>query len=231
MPSQTESLPEQQEKAFTVVIDAGHQAKANLEPEPIGPGSTQTKYKVAGGTTGATSGTPEYEVNLLLALLLESELTERGYQVVMTRTDNEVDISNAQRAEIANQLDADAFLRIHCNGSTDPDAAGMMTLCQTAENPFQAQQYLRCRLLADCILSGMMEQTGCTSGYVWETDTMAGLNWSSVPVTLLEVGYLTNPAEEALLLDRNYQKQLVGGIIAGLEEYQRQTAEESFRKQ
>ena len=115
-----------------ICIDAGHQATPNTDTEPVGPGAEDKKAKVSAGNTGVTTGTEEYELNLEVALKLQSALEARGYTVKMIRTSNDVDISNAARAELANSDKADAFIRIHANGSTDTNASGVMTVCQTS---------------------------------------------------------------------------------------------------
>lgn len=202
-----------------VVIDPGHQRNGSAALEPVGPNSTEMKARVTGGTTGRFTGVPEYELNLQLGLQLKEELEQRGYQVVMTRETHDVDLSNQERAQIAADANGDVFVRIHANGSEDPASEGAMTICMTPNSPYHPELYAESYALSDAILSALVESTGCRREYVWETDTMSGINWSTIPVTIVEVGYLTNEKEDKLLSTAEYQTKVVTGIADGIDGY------------
>ena len=207
------------EGKYLVVIDAGHQARANCDQEPVGPGAAEMKTKVSSGTQGKFTGLEEYKLNLAVSLFLRDILEGRGYEVVMIRTTHDVDISNAQRAEIANELQADAFVRIHANGADDPSVNGIMTICQTEDNPYNGDIYDACKLLSTFVLDETVAATDANRQYVWETDTMSGINWCAVPVTIVEMGYMSNEAEDRAMATEEYRQKLAEGIANGIDRY------------
>ncbi len=204
---------------LTVVIDAGHQRNGNYDKEPLGPGSDEWKSKVTSGTQGCVTGLPEYKLNLMVTMKLKQELESRGYTVILTRDSHDVDLSNAQRAQIANAANADAFIRIHANGAEDPAVHGAMTICQTPDNPYNGELYPQSYALASCVLDGLVAATGCSRQYVWQTDTMSGINWCGVPTTIVEMGYMSNPEEDRLLSSEDYQWSIARGIADGIDAY------------
>jgi N-acetylmuramoyl-L-alanine amidase len=211
--------PVEEPQKKLIVIDAGHQAKGNYDKEPVGPGATELKAKVSSGTQGVATGLEEYRLNLMVAEKLRQILEARGYETVMIRTTHDVNITNAERAQVANELQADAFVRIHANGSDDPKQNGILTICQTKDNPYNSTLYGASYLLSEKVLVEMAAATGAQRLYIWETDTMSGINWCQVPVTIVEMGYVSNPEEDRLMATEDYQQKLVDGMVHGIEAY------------
>ena len=203
----------------TIVIDPGHQTKGDTSKEPIGPGATETKYKVTTGATGTYTKQKESELVLKVSLKLEEELKKQGYKVIMTRTTNNVNISNSERAKIANDANADAFIRIHADSYDNSSVNGISTLCQTSKNQYNGNLAEKSYKLSKALLDNMVQITGAKSRGVTRTDTMSGINWSKVPVSIIEMGFLSNEKEDKLLATSEYQEKIVAGIVSGISEF------------
>lgn len=198
-----------------VCIDPGHQARSNPDREPIGPGATETKERVRGGTTGVSTRIPEYETVLEISLLLKAELEERGVEVVMTRESNDVDISNAERAQVANQAGADLFVRVHADGAVDEDTHGVSVLYPSG-NSWVAPIEEPSLEAADAVRGALVAATGAADGGLAPRSDITGFNWAKVPAILVECGFLTNPIEDKLLNSEDYQQKVAAGIAEGI---------------
>jgi N-acetylmuramoyl-L-alanine amidase len=206
------------QKRFVVVIDPGHQAHGDSMPEPIGPGSTETQPKVTAGSTGVVTGIPEYEIDLQIATNLADRLRAAGLTVIMTRTTNDVDLSNSQRAQVANAAKADLFVRVHADSSAETSVTGVAT-CYPASNQWTAAFAPASRQAARSIEQDLVAATGATDGGAVERDDVAGFNWAKVPSVLVEAGHQSNPIEDRLLASAHYQDELAGGIAEGVVSY------------
>lgn len=204
---------------IVVVIDPGHQLRGDSTKEPNGPGSSVMKARVTGGTTGIVTRVPEYVMNLDISLKLKAELENRGYTVYMTRTTHEVNISNMERAKYAETVGADIAVRIHGNGSENRNVYGAETYVPSVSNPYVSHLAKASTSLGKCILDAYCAATGFKNGGVRTSDTMTGMNWSSVPVTILEVGYMSNPDEDRRMQDATIQNNMVQGIANGIDKY------------
>ncbi|MBR6403046.1 MAG: N-acetylmuramoyl-L-alanine amidase [Eubacterium sp.] len=204
-----------------IAIDPGHQSEDidMSDTEPNGPDSSEMKTKAAEGTVGAYTDVPEYQLNLDISLKLRDELKKKGYKVIMTRENNETAISNMERACLANDAGADISIRIHANGSDDPSINGAMALVGSSSNPYVGELYDDSYKLAESVLDNYCETTGMYNEGVSTSDTMTGINWSTIPVMILEMGYMTNPDDDTNMQDPDYQEKMVEGIVNGIEAY------------
>lgn len=205
-------------RRFVVCIDPGHQANGDAAPEPVGPGSKTTKPRVTGGATGIKTGIPEYEVVLQISMNLKKRLEQHGVRVVMTRTTNDISLSNAQRAKVANKAKADLFVRVHCDGSPDESAAGVLTL-YPASNRWTRSITRDSKRAARVVQEQTLAYTGAVDRGVKPRGDLTGFNWSKVPVVLVECGFMSNPVEDRLLASPHYQDKLAIGMTEGIMAY------------
>ena len=195
-------------------LDPGHQAHGNNEKETVAPDSTKTKAKVTTGTTGVETRIPEYQTVLEIAFKLRDALQTQGAEVYMTRESHDVDISNQERAKMMNALGVDLVLRIHCDGSENRGANGIGMYCSRS-NAIAGESYRA----AEAILPRVCEATGAKAHATVQNDNYTGQNWSEVPCIMVECGFLSNPEEDRLLNDPDYQWRLAAGLTDGIIDY------------
>lgn len=202
-----------------VVIDAGHQNKENIRKEPAGPESSRMSQKMEAGAVGSFLGIRECDVTLAIAEKTKQVLTERGYQVIMTRESNDVNMSWAERARLAEKSGADALIHIHAHSQESTSVTGVLASCQSSGNPYNGDLASESYALSSCIAGSVSQAAGAKNRGVKQTDTSSEINWSQVPVTALETGFLSNQQEELLLSQEEYQSRIAVGIADGLDQF------------
>lgn len=202
--------------APVVVLDPGHDARANAATEPIGPGSETRKIKDGGGTHGAVSGLTEAELNLRVALRLRPLLARAGVRVVMTRTETEgPSMGNVARARIANRAGAALFLRVHADGSQDPTVRGTHTLYPALRRGWTDDVYAKSRRAAAVVQAELLRALGFPDRGLQERADFTGFNWADVPAILVELGFMTNPTEDRLLARSEIRQRAALGLCRG----------------
>jgi len=196
-----------------VCLDPGHQKFPDSQLEQIAPHSSVLKARCAPGTYGSKTGMAEHTIALEVALMLKRFVASRGGEVVLTRSTSDVHLSNIERAQFANHSGADFCVKIHCNGVRNLLRKvafwkrGSMTLIPADKEPTRSifQPSLR---IARILHEKMLEATRFTDLGIRTRTDLTGFNWSTIPVVLLELGYLTNPGEERSLVNERFQRHL-----------------------
>lgn len=205
---------------FTVCIDAGHQAKGDPRGEPIAPGSLQKKARVSSGTSGVATKKAEYQVNLEAAQILKAILEAKNYQVVMTRQTHDINISNAERAEVANKARADMTIRLHCDSIANAGKRGVVLLVPAQKGKYTQALYEPSYKYAKLLQQSLQSQ-GIKVNGIFERNDITGFNWSKVPVVIFEMGFMSNWTEDKMLSDKAYQTKLMQAAADALELYKR----------
>jgi len=199
------------------VIDPGHDLRANLQTEPIGPGSSTLKIKDGGGTRGVVSGTIEAELNLAISLHVRALLEQSGIRVVMTRSRTAgTSMGNIARAGIANRAGAALFLRIHADGSMSHASRGTHTLYPALHAGWTDDIYARSEAAAKIVQAELVGALGFPDRGLQARSDFTGFNWADVPAILVEVGFMTNPIEDRALATDAYRTRAAHGLCRGV---------------
>jgi N-acetylmuramoyl-L-alanine amidase len=213
------TVEEKEEVSHVVFLDPAKQMTSNLDTEPVGPDAEEEKAKVAASYVGVSSGRYEYEVTLAVAEALSAELRSRGYTVYMSRETNEVNISNSERAKLANGKEAEIYIRLQAGYSSDQDSSGVFGFITARDNPYSGDTYQQSYDLCSSILNAASEGTGSTLRGISETADMTVLNWCDMPAAVIGLGFLSNETEDEALIAEDYQKKLARNIANGIDLY------------
>lgn len=198
-------------EGLIIGLNPGHQEKSNSQKLPLAPGSSKTGPANKGGTAGVETKKREYEVTLEISMRLKAHLENLGAEVVMTRTTNDVDLNNIERAQILNEANVDAALQIHLNASEKKSQKGFSVYVKYSDFESFA--------IGETLLDVATSICGAKKLEVVRSNNYMSLNWSETPALLLECGYMTNPEEDVLLSTPEYQEKLAEGISQGLVAY------------
>ena len=124
-------------------------------------------------------------------------------------------MGNVARARIANRAGAALFLRIHADGSTDARARGTHTLHPALRPGWTDDVYASSKRAARIVQTEMVGALGFPNRGLQERADFTGFNWADVPVILVEMGFMTNPAEDRQLSTPAYQRRAAVGLCRG----------------
>ena len=192
-PGFTPTIPLDPDK-LTIVVDPGH---GGARPGAVYPNAEGVDII-------------ERDLTLAISLKLRDRLLEAGYNVVMTR-ETDIDVDLYERAEIANAVNADLFVSVHCNASgTVPTYQGIYTyyfpdskrgekLARTIQPPL-------------CALTGAIDRGVSKANFVVLRET-------EMCAVLVETGFMSNVEELTRLCDPEYQEKVAWGIAEGVIQY------------
>lgn len=205
-------------QGMVIGLDPGHQKKGNNEKEAVSPNSKRMKAKVTSGTAGKFTKVSEYQLNLTVGLKMKKKFESMGATVVMTREKNDVNISNIERAKLLNKKECDMVIRIHADGAESSKTNGYSILIPSGKDTVNIQK--ASKTFASALDKKMQKQVkGIRSRGLVERADLTGFNWSTVPVILLEMGFMSNESDDKIMQTEKYQEQLVNATAQALEEY------------
>lgn len=200
----------------TIVIDPGHSSVGNPKKEPIAPNSSKTKAKDVLGATGSYTNIPEHKTTVSIALLLKDELVDKGYNVVMTKSEVDKSLSNIERAQIGNDNNADLVIRIHADSSNDKNVKGASILIPSKNEYTKNISDISMNYGKEIIDTYTNELNIKNRGCIYRDD-MTGFNWSKVPVVILEMGFLSNKDEDEFISNEKNHSNIASVIATGID--------------
>lgn len=215
------NVPGKPLSGLKICIDAGHGTTSgdNRIKEPVAPGSKTMKAAFATGTRGVYTDVPEAAVNLDVAKKLKERLTAAGAEVIMIRETSQCDLSNIDRAKLWNESGAGLTIRIHCNGIDDSRVSGILMMIPGEKYIKDGEMLERSLEAGQLIMAGVIKHTNSKSRDIVKSNDLTGFNWSKIPVVLIEMGFMTNPEEDRLLNNSQYQDKIAEGIEEGVQCY------------
>lgn len=150
----------------------------------------------------------EKEINLTIAKKVSTNLTKKGVTVIMTRSTDEY-LGLVERAQKGTATRATIFVSLHCNSAESTSAQGVETYYYiNSDNPYD-------EALATYIQEAVIEATGAKDRGV-KSANFSVLRNSEIPAALIEMGFISNSSEAAMLDDADYQNKIATGVTNGI---------------
>ncbi|WP_139992407.1 N-acetylmuramoyl-L-alanine amidase [Kurthia sp. Dielmo] len=198
-----------------IVIDASHQRTKDLTTEPIAPKSTERRAKQLASAIGVVTKQKEYHVTMNYAKALRTQLEEKGYKVVLTRSAHDVKLSNKERAKVANKARATLVISLHADGGKSYQNG--FYIMSPSKKSTTSKRYKESNQQANAILKKVS-----TKGKVFSTghfyrEDLALFNYTKAPAISIQLGFLTNVKDDKKLADNVYMEKLVKRIANGIQ--------------
>ena len=191
----------------TVIVDPGH-------------GGSDAGFEPTGGAIIGASGTKEKDITLAVALKVREALERQlGLQVRLTR-DEDLMLPDKQRVMLANRDRGDILISLHMGASQTPSATGFEFFHSGYDAGLNAAEIAR-------LISDTLVETSGTGSRGVRKARLSLFRELEMPGILIELGFLTNQADTALLVDDAYQQKMAEGIAAGLAPFVKTRAAET----
>mgnify|MGYP001379804498 CR=1 FL=1 len=165
------------------------------------------------------TGINEYELNLAVSLKVRDILEERGYDVYMIRETHDV-ISAIPSVQNLPRRTEQTFSCVYTR--TAIRTVGL----RSTHDGTEQQKYVssgdvisKSQKLSQKMIAAFCKDTGAKNRDVIYTDSMSGINWSTIPVTIIELGFMSNPSEDRLMATEDYRNKMAQGIADGIDAY------------
>ena len=193
-------------KGIKVVIDPGHQEKTDYKKEPYKKGATTGKYRCTSGAVGVTTKQKEYELTLDTALMLKDYLEKCGATGILTRTENDVNLSNKERAAIAVKAKPTLFIRLHADALSSNSVKGVRVYIPKSGSLNKAANGNKLGKLVAAAAKTSFRGTKATNQYT-------GLNYAtSIRSYQIVLGYLSNSEDDQRLADPENRYEMCAAI-------------------
>lgn len=180
-----------------ICLDAGHSYGLNRLGKD--PGAVNTEL-----------GLKESIIAMEMVNTLKKMFTDKGYEIILTRSDGDDKITLMSRCKIANSNNVDLFISVHLNSSDNSSAKGIEVL----RYPTRNEKTIR---IANAVQNYLIQATGARNRGVKERGDLCVLKHTDMPAILIETGFISNKEEGLKLNDPAYQRVICNAIVEAVD--------------